>query len=265
MCLQIDSTSPSFLVFNVYNNVDNSACDLLASLPPLIPRSMFIGDFNLHHPLWSRDDNLNKQSDEADRLVDLMAENRFGILNPPGEDTFTVYRLCRDGNGHELYTSTLDLAWTSPELTHYISNFQVAKHLCNGSDHFLLLVTISYTPSQSTRTAFTFKEEHFADWADTFQLNLDNQEEIPEAILTEKDFNLAIDNLTGAALTARHATCLGRVKPARPMRWFDSKVREALRDLRKARKRLQWVRNNHNALRYQVARKQFHFQIVVAK
>ena len=66
MCLQIDSTSPSFLVFNIYNNINNSACNLMTSLPPLIPRSMFIGDFNLHHPLWSRDDNLNKQSDEAD-------------------------------------------------------------------------------------------------------------------------------------------------------------------------------------------------------
>jgi len=81
MCVQIDSTSPSFLVFNVYNDVDNTACNLISSVPPTLPRSIIIGDFNLHHPLWSRDDNLDKQSNEADNLVELMASNGYNILN----------------------------------------------------------------------------------------------------------------------------------------------------------------------------------------
>ena len=53
LCLEINSTSPPFLVFNVYNDVDNSAVALMHSLTSLLPRTLFIGDFNLHHPIWS--------------------------------------------------------------------------------------------------------------------------------------------------------------------------------------------------------------------
>jgi len=265
MCIQIDSTSPSFLVFNVYNDVDNTACNLISSIPPTLPRSIFIGDFNLHHPLWSRDDNLDKQSDEADNLVELMASNGYNILNGRGEDTFFVYRRDRFGTGHELYTSTLDLAWTSAELSHYISDFQVAKHLGSMSDHHPLMVTISYAPSQSTRTAFSFKPDRFEDWANAFEMELSTRADIPEVIRTESEFNTAVTSLTGATLAASHATCLRRPKPARAARWFDSKVREALKDLRKARKHLFRLPSNHNALRFQCARKFFHYQVVVAK
>jgi len=265
MCIQINSMSPSFLVFNVYNDVDNTACNLISSIPPTLPRSIFIGDFNLHHPLWSRDDNLDKQSDEADNLVELMASNGYNILNNRGEDTFFVYRKNRHGTGRKLYTSTLDLAWTSAELSHYVSDFQVAKHLGSLSDHHPLMVTLSYTPSQSTRTAFSFKPDRFEDWADAFELELSTRTGIPEVIRTESEFDAMVTSLTGATLATSHVTCLRRPKPARAARWFDSKVREALKDLRKARKHLFSLPSNHNALRFQCARKFFHYQVVVAK
>jgi len=265
MCIQINSTSPSFLVFNVYNDVDNTACNLISSIPPSLPHSLFIGDFNLHHPLWSRDNNLDKQSDEADHLVELMASNGYNILNERGDDTFFMYRKNKYSTGHELYTSTLDLAWTSAELSHYVSNFQVAKHLGSLSDHHPLLVTLSYAPSQSTRTAFLFKPDRFEDWAEAFELELSTRTEIPEVIYTESEFDAAVTSLTGATLAASHTTCLWRHKLAKAAWWFNSKVRKALKDLRKARKCLFQLPSNHNALRFHSARKFFHYQVVVAK
>ena len=265
MCVQVDSSSPSFFLFNVYNDVDNGACDLIASTPTPSPRSMYIGDFNLHHPLWSRDDNLNKRTPQAEHLVDLMAGNGYSILNTKGEDTYHIYRKNQSNNGHQLYTSTLDLAWVSKDLAHYVSNFQVAKHLANESDHYPLVVTLQYASSPPPRTSFSFHDKNFEAWAERFQLELDNREEIPELIYTEEDFNKAVENLTGATLAASHITCIRRVKPVRKAKWFDSKVREALKDLRKAKRQLVRAPTHHNALRHSVARKQFHYQVVVAK
>ena len=101
MCIQVDSASPSFILFNIYNNVDNGACDL-------------------------------------------MAGNGYTILNTRGEDTFHLYQKNKMNNSHQLYTSTLNLAWVSKDLAHFVSNFQVTKHLANKSNHYPLVVTLQY-------------------------------------------------------------------------------------------------------------------------
>ena len=66
MCLEISSSSLPFLVFNVYNDIDNSAVDAMHSLFPMPSRAIFLGDYNLHHPVWSRDNNLDKHGEKAD-------------------------------------------------------------------------------------------------------------------------------------------------------------------------------------------------------
>ena len=142
MCLEINSSSPPFLIFNVYNDVDNYAVKAMASLDNILPCTIFLGDFNLHHPVWSRDDNLDKHGENADMLVQLMASNGYSILNEKGVETFFVYRDL--GSRPQLYTSTIDLGWVSPDLHHFVSDFKVAPQYSCGSDHFPLITTISY-------------------------------------------------------------------------------------------------------------------------
>ena len=93
MCLEIESGAHPFLVVNVYNDTDNAAVHAIATLPnqSLHKRTIFLGDFNLHHPLWSCDDNLDKHTETADHLVDLFATNGYTILNPPEEPTFFTF------------------------------------------------------------------------------------------------------------------------------------------------------------------------------
>ena len=146
MCLEITSSSHPLLVFNVYNDIDNSAVEAMKTIQTLNPHTIFLGDFNLHHPIWSQDDNLDKHNDKADQLANLFTSNNFSLLNQRGEETFFVYRHL-EGRQPDLYTSTLDLGWASPHLLPFISNFQVAKNLSNGSDHYPLVTSISYTPA----------------------------------------------------------------------------------------------------------------------
>ena len=81
MCLEITSSSHPLLVFNVYNDSDNSAVKAMTTIQTLLPHTIFLGDFNLYYPIWSQDDNLNKHSEAADRLAHLFTSNNFGLLN----------------------------------------------------------------------------------------------------------------------------------------------------------------------------------------
>ena len=74
-----------------------------------------------------------------------------------------------------------------------------------------------------------------------------------------------METLQQATLAASHHACFRKPKPVRRAKWFDSKVQEALQDLRRSRKWMNLLPNNHNALRYHVARKQFHYQVVLVK
>jgi len=263
-CIEIKSDSDSFFVFNVYNDVDNGACDLLASLPAVPKRSIFLGDFNLHHPLWSSDDNLDKHSSRSDRLVEMFAQNGYSVLNERGVETFFCYRHNPTLNRNELYTSTLDLAWSSNDLLRNITRFTVAHHLANGSDHYPCILEIGY--EQSTRTGgYSFKEEKFQIWCDSFTHHLHLLPPIPTHIHDADTLKQAIDHLQSAAVSASNQVCRRREGKARHATWFDSKVKTALTDMRKSLRNLKLYPSQHNALRYHVARKQFNYQVAVSK
>ena len=220
----------------------------------LLPRTIFLGDFNLHHPIWSRDKNLDKHGDATDELVQLFSENGYSILNTRGVETYHVYRT---QNGQpELYTSTLDLGWASPHLLPFILEFQVAPHLSNESNHYPLVTHITYAANRtSEHTHFLFSDENFEPWSASFKFQMDKLPPLTEPIENEDTFNTAVNNLQRATLTASHSACLQRINPLKRAKWFDSKVHEALEHMRKARRNLTKNANNHNALRYHMARK----------
>jgi len=168
------------------------------------------------------------------------------------------------GQRAELYTSTLDLAWASSTLQPFVQDFAVARHLCNGSDHFPLIIRLSYAPSQS-KVKFAFTDEKQTDWTTSFLWELSCRPPIPESILSEDEFLTSVDTLQSATLAASHDACLRKEKGPCAAKWFDSKVREALREVRQARNRLHARKDRHNAIRFSMARKQFNYQVVVAK
>ena len=221
MCLEVNASFHPFLIFNVYNDIDNSAVKAMKTITNLLPRSIFLGDFNLHHPIWSRDNNLNKHSEEADELVQLFADNGYGILNRQGEETYFVHRTIQ-GHPPELYTSTLDLGWASSELHPFITDFKVANHLTNGSDHYPLVTTISYVPKDEPRQSFVFKEGKDGnqdDWEAAFTQELASRLPIPDVIETEDQFNAAVETLQDATLAASHSVCLRRPRGAKRAKW----------------------------------------------
>ena len=77
--------------------------------------------------------------------------------------------------------------------------------------------------------------------------------------------NLEENECFGENRDTSTATCSRHPRPTRGAKWFDSKVRQALHCVRRARQQMFAKASPHNGLRYAVARKQLHYQVVVAK
>ena len=61
------------------------------------------------------------------------------------------------------------------------------------------------------------------------------------------------------------SACVRKPKGPKRAKRFDSKVREALRDLRRSRDRLHARKDKHNAIRHGIALQHFRYSVVVAK
>lgn len=97
----------------------------LGAIPPR-PRSVFVGDFNQHHPLW---DKYNRTSPGSDALEAFTTRRRLGLATPRGEPTWQKQGK-RDG--------TIDLAWATRDITLV---YQGEADL-TGSDHIPQVITI---------------------------------------------------------------------------------------------------------------------------
>ena len=160
--LLLEFTAPSvppFFLLNVYNDSTNAAVNLLSGVNSLPSPIVMVGDFNLHHVLWSG--NEEDSSAEADRLIDFFANSNVSLLNVPGEVTFE-----RGGS-----TSVLDLGWVSSPLLPLIRNWMVHHDLDFASDHLPITFSLFHTstpPPIPSITRFSFKDDHSSEWSWTF-------------------------------------------------------------------------------------------------
>lgn len=96
----------------------------------LYSKSIIVGDFNLHHPLW---EPTARPTSDSERLVDWIEEQELALLNTPGESTY--FRVDLD------HPSILDLSFVSSSLASRTEDWQILPDL--GSDHKGILFTIT--------------------------------------------------------------------------------------------------------------------------
>ncbi|KAM4067385.1 endonuclease-reverse transcriptase domain-containing protein [Hirsutella rhossiliensis] len=128
-------TKPNTTIFSVYSPIyarepDRSPLPGLASSTPRC-RAAFVGDFNIHHPLW---DIHNRTSDNCDAILDLASRWNLALATPEGEIT----RLAGPGTRD----STIDLAWVSRDL----SATYLGRADITGSDHIPQLLQLDIGP-----------------------------------------------------------------------------------------------------------------------
>ncbi|KAJ5765559.1 reverse transcriptase [Penicillium odoratum] len=92
-----------------------------------------VGDFNLHHPLWSTIQQAQLPDDDADDLIRIMGDFGLDLLTEKGTVTFEgpVY-----GN---IVRSTIDLTWTAASLADRVIRCTPCRQWWYGADHVPIL------------------------------------------------------------------------------------------------------------------------------
>ena len=120
-------------IHNFYNQSpgSHSTTDYPSSLtllPDLLAREgehLVLGDFNLHHPLWSGPRNPAAHK-AAEPVVETLLAEGMELATPRGTITWEARGV----------SSTIDLAFTSQLLTQRLVECTINKELDHSSDHF---------------------------------------------------------------------------------------------------------------------------------
>lgn len=104
---------------------------------------LVIGDFNLHHPLWTGPGR--HQHREARALVEIIDRAGLSLLTPEGLETFKSKKLRTARRGHTLET-TIDLAFGTSGLTDRLISCDRAEHLDQQGDHWPIATVIDFMP-----------------------------------------------------------------------------------------------------------------------
>ena len=202
MAIDVITKQDTFLVINMYNPSDCSALGFL--IHAILPHRKVIisGDFNLHHPLWSKPSHTSKISDNSELLVDSMSSKGFLPLNLPGMETFF----------RKDYSSVLDLTWISTPIAPHVSDFEVNFPMFAGSDHYPLTWSLSFSPLDDTPSNFLFHKDKHTDWVKTFKSELNSKWSFPLDNLDLPQFTSAVDIFMDAMVKTSMEICLR--KPA---------------------------------------------------
>ena len=146
-----DATPWSIPIFSCYNRAQDhqrSLADYTALFDIHDARSLLMGDFNLHNPIW---DPFRAFSYEDLRLsaplVDQASQNGFSLVSPVGTHTFLPNNL-----SHR--PSVLDLAFAS-SLLPLVSDARILDSA--GSDHLPVLLRIAYPKTPRSRPTPNWK------------------------------------------------------------------------------------------------------------
>ena len=255
LVVDISSSDDVFHITNVYNLSDCSSLPPLVHIPfPANHKSIITGNFNLHHPLWSRTDHQTKISPESEQLVDSLSLKDFFPMNCPGVETFF----------RKDYSLVLDLVWSSFPISPHLSDFLVNRPMHCGSDHYPLTWSLSFHPLEDPPCNFLFTEENSEGWDDSF-LNEMTSWPFPEKITSPVDFTSAVNFLMDAMIMASITACTRKPRSPKSAKWFNKEVRMALSRMKKARVKCQALPSHHNVISYQLANAHFHFEVKRSK
>ncbi|KAH9921827.1 Endonuclease/exonuclease/phosphatase, partial [Amylocystis lapponica] len=203
---------PTTLLINLYNNDKKQGKRSAAKhlervlLPEDIP-VIVSGDWNLHHPMWSRHATLAKPATEL--TVDWLTQRGYSIKNVKGEPTYYSH-------SHKTY-STIDLTFLNPKAAAMdaVKLWCVDQTLAFGSDHFALRWVLDYGGVEIDNVGgkrFNFKDAKPKEWQAAFTAALEmRREDInvlldSDANLTPKQLDTAADALTAAMQPATEET-----------------------------------------------------------
>ena len=234
---------PTVTVINIYNDSpsgDQCILNRLHQVNNLLPQNATIitGDFNLHHPMWSREDRTLNPDQLATNVADWLSQSNYSLLNKQGE----VTHLPRHAGERP---SVIDLSFanaTAVELDTF-KDWAVDPEISHDSDHNAIKFTIDSGRQEIDNVLgikYNISKVDPEEWAKIFeqeldkvkaQINLINESNDPsEEQLDEyaEAMSQAMQNAT--ALTAKERKPSTNAKP-----WWDQELSDAAKRVSNAR------------------------------
>ena len=229
--IQLKGPYGKIAIFNIYNDCTHS--DNQAALNRYIQRHanmllgeenyhmIWAGDFNRHHPLWDRDEDIHlftrQATRDAEGLISLLADYEMEMVLPKGVPTLQHMRSKR--------YSRPDNVFSTPGLQEMVSSCEVDASLRPASTDHFPIVTKILLPQEHTITApsYNFRE---ADW-DEFRAKLKPRlQQSPDkpVITNATQLDTAIQDLTSVLQDTVHEV----IKKSKPRpdakRWWNGEL-----------------------------------------
>lgn len=241
--LQIEQQPhPTTIVVNIYNDDakegERSAAKRIQglNLPEDIP-VIISGDWNLHHPLWSR--HATPASGSTEQTVEWLTEQGFTLQNEKGTPTYFAH----SGRTY----STIDLTFVNIRALELdvAKRWAVDEEKAYGSDHFALRWELDYGTGELTNVAgikYNFKMDDEKNWKEAFKNNLTTSREQLDILetkgrlLTPEELDTAADLITSAMQDATEKTVPTRKPSDKARPWWTPELAKANRRIDEQRK-----------------------------
>ena len=245
-----DRTSNNRLcIFNVYNETGTaSLSDLRNGLETHNNNDdslMILGDFNLHHPLWStRQGNAISRRGEAQPLLDIIEEYNLQLLTAHGA---TTHRW----NGGE---STIDLTFATEETATRMYYCKTVQSLDCDSDHLPIGIALEWSsqPSEPPKKRMWSK-------TDIAMLRRTTKEQIARCLneielITENDVDRYVSGLIDTLREAINKSTPWSRPSTRSISGFDESCKDICTETQRLRRTWQSSRLEEDYEAYKTAR-----------
>ena len=239
------STDKTIDLYNIYNEVGiDTVSDLTEALGAQGEHdSIVLGDFNLHHPLWSTRHVRGGEESRAAQLLNVVEDFQLQLLTVRG----TTTHRWQDGE------STIDLTFASEDIASNVVHWRIDHRLDCDSDHLPVDVAIdwSWQPMEPVRKRVWTQtngdvlrqtvKDYLGDYEETECCDEESIDESVSSIIHALDAGIA-------------ASTPWSNPSSRSISGFDKACKEACTEVQQLRRRWQRTRQEDDYEAYRQAR-----------
>ncbi|KAI3528724.1 zinc knuckle [Colletotrichum abscissum] len=170
-------------IHNVYNRQTKINIDRLLATCTLGQDNLLLGDFNLHHPRWSRIPFVGPITSDARSLFHGTEQAGMECITEPGAMTYSR------GSDKEKHTSTIDLAFLSQSLLHRFTDWSILEGGNFDSDHRIIQTTLLMEPDRTSSDRYLWGKADVAGFRAHVERELANSGLLDTALMSKPDIN----------------------------------------------------------------------------
>ena len=250
--LEIAQTNhPTSTIVNIYNDSPKGELCIINQLRNIhhtLPNhpTLLTGDFNLHHPSWSREDRALEQDQLSTQIADWLANNNYSLLNKKGEIT----HLARHAGERP---SVIDLSFANPEAMRRdtFKFWAIDSSLSLDSDHNAITFTIDHGLQEIPNLLpikLNIKNVDPEKWSNIFEQELNKVNHILAPLLatrspSDMQLDLYAETLSQCIQNALASAAPERRPSAKAKPWWDKDLTNATKAIAASRAALQTHQN----------------------